>query len=390
MTLFGRLVFSVATCLWAGTALGLDVKITYLERVVAKPPTLSNLDQRPDDLGASGAALAIADNSTTGRFLGHNYVLDSVLVDEGEDFIQAAREALANSPYVVVNAPAQDLLALADLAEAETALLFNTAATGNDLRSENCRANVLHTSVSRAMLADALSQFAVRKRWTDWALITGPRDGDKAFAQAIQRSAEKFGIRIIGNRDWTFDADMRRSAAQEVPLFTQDFDDHDMMIVADEINDFARYIQYNTWAPRPLGGSWGAQPTGWSGSVEQHGAVQLQNRFRELAGRDMQSTDYAALLAVRTIGEAVTRTNSANVSDLRAYILSDAFELAAFKGRPLSFRKWNGQMRQPIPIAHPGAVIALAPLEGFLHQRSELDTLGLDAPETACNAFEME
>ena len=55
--------------------------------------------------------------------------------------------------------------------------------------------------------------------------------------------------------------------------------------------------------------------------------------------------------------------------------------------RALSFRAWNGQLRQPVFLLWPGAVVATAPLEGFLHQRTEMDTLGLDQPESACKAM---
>jgi ABC transporter substrate binding protein (PQQ-dependent alcohol dehydrogenase system) len=121
--------------------------------------------------------------------------------------------------------------------------------------------------------------------------------------------------------------------------------------------------------------------------VEQWGAVQLQNRFEQTAGRDMRSRDYAAWTAVRAIGEAVTRTGSADPATLRDYMLSDAFQLDGFKGRGLSFRSWNGQLRQPIAVANARALVTLAPVEGFLHQRNETDTLGLDEPESQCHAF---
>ena len=102
----------------------------------------------------------------------------------------------------------------------------------------------------------------------------------------------------------------------------------------------------------------------------------------------MTSLDYAAWAAMRTLGEAATRTNSTDPKTLRDYILSDAFELAGFKGRALTYRHWNGQLRQPIAIAHPRALVAQAPLEGFLHQTNELDSLGLDRPESKCEAFQ--
>jgi len=385
-----NLMLFLAWPLWA-VAQTLDVPIVYLERIVPAPPTLSNLDAKPDDLGQAGAELGLQDISTTGKFLGNAYELRVIRVGADEDFAAAAQDALSTAPFIIANAPARDILALADLAadlaDADRALIFNAATPDINLRDQDCRANILHTLPSRAMLADALSQFAVKKRWTNWAMIQGPRPEDQRFSDALAHSAAKFGIDITDTKDWTFDADLRRSAAQEVPLFTQDFDDHDLLIVADETNDFARYVQFNTWLPRPLAGSWGITPTAWSASVEQHGAAQLQSRFTELAGRPMQAEDYAAMLAMSAIGEAVTRTKSADPQTLRNYMLSADFELGGFKGRPLSFRDWNGQMRQPIPLAHPGAVVALAPLEGFLHQFNELDTLGIDRPTSSCTAF---
>jgi ABC transporter substrate binding protein (PQQ-dependent alcohol dehydrogenase system) len=55
-----------------------------------------------------------------------------------------------------------------------------------------------------------------------------------------------------------------------------------------------------------------------------------------------------------------------------------------YKGQRLSFRAWDGQLRQPMLLAHGDGIAEIAPLEGFLHQRSALDTLGYDLPETGC------
>ncbi len=101
----------------------------------------------------------------------------------------------------------------------------------------------------------------------------------------------------------------------------------------------------------------------------------------------MRSRDYSNWAAIRSVGEAVTRIRSVDPSAIRAYLLSSEFELAGFKGSPLSYRKWNGQMRQSVQLVHPEAVVATAPIEGFLHPVTELDTLGADAPETRCKNF---
>ena len=366
----------------------IQVNVTYLRFAMPPPPVLSNLDPVPADKGIAGAGLALNDNATTGRFLGHKYALETIEVAPGEDLTGAARKALSKSSLLILDMPREQLLQVADLPQAQSALLFNAAAPDVALRDDECRANLLHTLPSNAMRADALMQFVRFKRWNDLALITGPHPGDLAFATALKSSASKFGLSIDAEKPWNFDADMRRDAAREVPLFTQDLGEYDLLLIADETHDFGRYVAYNTWIPRPVAGSEGLVPATWSPVIEQWGAAQLQSRFRDLAGRDMRPVDFAAWAAFRSIGEAVTRTGSNDPGALRDFLLSPDFELAGFKGRPLSYRTWNGQLRQPIPLVTDRAVVAQAPLPGYLHQRSEMDTLGLDRPESACTAFE--
>ena len=381
---------TLALCLsLCGPALAeVDLAIGWLKVEVPPPPTLSDLDPAPADLGIAGARVALAENMTTGQFLGQDYRLIEARVATDGDVAGVARDLLGQTRFVVIDAPADALLAIADLPEAADALLFNAAASDMALRDGECRANLLHTMPSDAMRTDALAQFLVLRRWTDVVMVTGTYPQDVTFAEAMRRSLTKFGLSLAAEKTWAFDADMRRAASQEIPLFTQDFGKYDVLIVADEVHDFGRYLLYNTWMPRPVIGSEGLTAIAWSPVIEQWGAAQLQNRFVESAGRGMTAHDYAAWAAVRTLGEAVTRTSSGEVEVLRSFILSEAFELAGFKGRPLSYRDWNGQLRQPIALAHPRALVATAPLEGFLHQTNEMDSLGLDRPESRCEAFE--
>lgn len=379
---------TILASLAASTALaGIDVPIAYLEMEIERPPVLTNLDPVPDDLGRMGVALGLADNATTGGFMGHNYSVSDVVVPLGDDWLEAARAVLADHRIVVVNAPAEALLALADLPEAEGALLFNASAESEALREAECRANLLHTMPSYGMRADALMQFLITKRWSDLVMITGQREGDMEFAEALRNSATKFGARIRAEKEWDMSSDMRRNIGQEFPVFTQDFPSHHVMLVADEAGDFGPFLEFNAWEPRPVAGSAGARPDAWSDRVEAYGAAQLQLRFKRLADRPMGAVDYAAWAAVRSVGEAVTRLNSNDATEIRDYILGDAFELAAFKGAAITYRDWNGQMRQPMPVATKTALVAMTPMPGFLHEVSTLDTLGRDRPETACNAF---
>ncbi|WP_299781353.1 ABC transporter substrate-binding protein [uncultured Roseobacter sp.] len=370
------------------TAAEVTLNTNYLHVEIPLPPILSNLDPIPENIGLAGVLTGLKDNQTTGRFLDQKYELTETYVPEGEDPLVAAKALLATSPYLILNAPAEVQMAIADLPEAQGALIFNTSSGSISLRDGECRTNLLHTLPSDAMRTDALAQVFVKKRWTDLVMITGTHPQDVAYAQAVRQSLTKFGLDLAGEKEWAFDADMRRNASQEVPLFTQDFGDYDAMILADELHDFGRYVLYNTWEARPVTGSEGLSAVTWSPVIEQWGAAQLQSRFEKANDRQMTSVDYAAWAAMRTLGEAVTRTNAADPETLRNYILSDAFELAGFKGRPLTYRDWNGQLRQPIAIVHPRALVAQAPLDGFLHQVNELDSLGLDRPESTCEAFQ--
>ncbi len=367
----------------AAPAAALEVHVTYLERQTVRPPVLSNLDERPEDLGIAGARLATVDNASSGKFLGHDYRLSLVRLAP-EEALDPAR--LGEAGLILADAPPADLIALADALP--EALIFNATSRDDDLRAEGCRANILHTTPSDAMLADALAQFVAARRWDDLALITGPRDSDAALAETYRRALGKFGAGIDREKVWPFEADLRRSAGAEVPLFTQALGEYDLLLIADAADDFARYIPFNTWLPRPVAGSAGLRAMGWAPVVEQAGAAQLQGRFAELAGRNMTPEDFGAWIAMRSIGEAVTRTGKSDAAGIRGHILSDDFQLAAFLGRPLSYRGWDGQLRQPVPLVTADALVAQAPLEGFLHEVNEMDTLGVDRRESECRAFD--
>jgi ABC transporter substrate binding protein (PQQ-dependent alcohol dehydrogenase system) len=109
----------------------------------------------------------------------------------------------------------------------------------------------------------------------------------------------------------------------------------------------------------------------------------LQNRFVALNKRRMTARDGQAWAAARMIGEAASRKHN-DPNAMLAYFKSADFTLAAFKGQRLTLRDWNLQLRQPILLADGRVIVSVSPQEGFLHQVSELDTLGYDRPETKC------
>lgn len=381
-----RLLFCLAAAF--GVAAGasandLQVRIGYLAHLPPRGPLLSNVIPEPADAGRRGAELAIIDSNSTGRFLKQQFELQSAESAETSDVLAAAeRLHQAGIRLFVVNAPAATLRQLSE--RLPDSLLFNAGSADDGLRREQCLGNVLHTLPSRAMLADALAQFLAVRKWTRWLLVTGTTADDIAYADALKRAAKRFGHKIVAEKPWSFDNDQRRSAQAEMPLFTQ-ASEYDVVLVADERGDFGEYLPYNTWYPRPVAGTQGLTPTAWHKTVETFGAAQLQKRFEALAGRWMNDRDFAAWMAVRSIATGVTKLRAAEPQGIRHRLLNEQLPLDGFKGRKLSFRPWNGELRQPIALVHPRALVSTSPQDGFLHPHNEMDSLGYDRPEVSCD-----
>ncbi|WP_289150733.1 ABC transporter substrate-binding protein [uncultured Salipiger sp.] len=378
----------------AGGAEAVDVRAGVLRVDYPALLPISRYDLRPDDLAFAGAVLADEDNATTGRFMGHSFETTTLAVPP-----EGATEALAGLlddgvRYIVVDAMGEELAALSDQAAEAGALVFNARAADVDLRSESCRANLLHIAPSYAMQAEAVAQFAVWKQWKRWLLVSGSNPADRALAEAYRHAARKFGAQIVEEREFEDTGGSRRTDSghvlvqRQLPTFMQRTEPHDVVIAADATDYFAAYLPYHLWTPRPVMGSAGLRPVTMHGAHEAWGATQFQTRFEKLARRHVQEEDYNTWLALRVLGEAVTRTGSADPAEIEDYVLSDAFELAAFKGQKVTFRPWNGQLRQPILLYDGRITVSVSPQEGFLHQVSPLDTLGLDRPESSCTAFD--
>lgn len=355
-----------------------------------RPVPISRLDLPAGDEGFMGARLATEDNATTGRFLGHTYALHKAAALP-EDAIDALDDLIAQgAQFIVAIAEADDLLRLADHAAGREVLLLNVSAPDDRLRGADCRANVLHVTPSRRMLADGLAQYLAWKRWTRWVLVYGSHPRDREKAEALRGAARRFGARIVSELEFEDAGGARRSdtghvlVQSQIPTFMQGAREHDVVVVADESEVFGVYLPYRGWTPRPVAGDAGLRATAWHAAHEGFGATQLQRRFESLAGRRMTDLDYEAWAALRAVSEAVTRTGSAEPATILDYLLSEDFELAAFKGMPLSFRPWSRQMRQAVMLGDGRNVVSISPQETFLHQRTRLDTLGVDEAESAC------
>jgi ABC transporter substrate binding protein (PQQ-dependent alcohol dehydrogenase system) len=353
--------------------------------------TISLLDKPPRDDGLAGAKLAINDNTTTGQFIGQQFELTDIAVRADDDAVTALTTLVARGiTLILTDVPADLLLRLAAAGGAKQVTLFNIKAQDDALRQQDCRNNLIHVAPSRAMLADALAQYLVWKKWSRWVLAYGSHPDDALLADAYRRAAKRFGARIVKEVEYKDTGGARQTDSgvvqtqQQMPVFTQGLPDYDVLVTADESEVFANYLPFRTWDARPVVGSAGLRPVSWDPSSESWGGTQLQDRFVRMAHRRMTPLDMQAWTAVRMIGEAASRSRSTDPAKIMQDMTSADFGIAAYKGQKLSLRDWDWQLRQPILLADGRTVVSVSPQPGFLHQVTELDTLGFDRPETKC------
>ncbi len=339
----------------------------------------------PSGRALGAAQLALEDASFAMQAAG--FEQSRVIAAEAPDLagLSAALDGLIKRGvrHVVLELPAAGVVQVTAAARGKDLLLLNAAAPEDALRAAQCAPYLLHTLPSHAMQADALAQVLVARKWNKPLLLQGPLAQDQLLAAAFARSAKRFGLKPVAQRPFKISGDPRERELGNARLLTAGLD-YDAVVVLDSAGEFARELPYRTVLPRPVVGSNGLTAQAWSSWYERHGAPQLNRRFFKRTSRVMGSYDWAVWLATRAIAEVVSQDAKAGVAQQLKALKQGSVTVDGYKGQALSFRAWDGQLRQPLMLAHGNGVVELAPVEGFLHPKSVLDTLGFDAAETGC------
>ncbi|MEM9592302.1 MAG: ABC transporter substrate-binding protein [Pseudomonadota bacterium] len=378
----------------------MPIDIGYLREDVERPTPASRLDIEPENAGIAGAEMGVKENNAGGRFRGHLYGLSVETAKSPDEAVDALKKLYdSGHNYIVVDASAPTLLKLSDWAKDKEILLFNIRAEDVSLRQENCRANIMHVVPDRYMLADALAQYLVKMEWTDWLVVHGSTDADVAYLDAVKRAAKRFGGNIVDVREYVDVSGGRRDGVGPIPPAAPHKEanadkaafavaDYDVIVVADEGQLFGPLMPYRGGGkPRIVAGTTGLMATTWSRGHEKWGAKQANNNFQKTNKRLKLPIDHMAYVATRTIGEAVTRKPKNDFDTVSEFIRGPDLQLAPFKGRKQQFRPWDGQFRQPILIATEQVPVSVSPQRGFphaSHPEIEVDTLGIDEPESVC------
>lgn len=347
--------------------------------------TYANIMLRPAIDPFQGAETALRDGRILGRALKLKFELERVEGIDAAALLAGLEQLYADRTvrFFLVDAPGEVVAKLAEATRGRDLLLVNVSAPDDVLRAQACAPHLLHVAPSRAMLTDALAQYAVLKQWENILVLQGPRPEDRTLAESFTRSATRFGAKIVEVREFVPTNDPRQREENNIVLLSSG-PDYDAVFVADTVGEFGRYFPYQIALPRPVIGSVGLVPDAWHWAFERHGAPQLNQRFERLAGRRMTSYDWAAWAGVRVLVEATARAGSPEFEAVEAFLKGSDLTFDMYKGSPGSFRTWNNQLRQPILLHTHDAVIARAPIEQFLHPTNYLDTLGADQPESKC------
>jgi ABC transporter substrate binding protein (PQQ-dependent alcohol dehydrogenase system) len=299
--------------------------------------------------------------------------------------LDAARAAAvaaekAGAAMLLTDLPTDWTLAVADAVKVP---VLNLSDEADRLRQQDCRARLFHVIPSERMRSDALAQTLVSRKWSKLLLLVGPTAQDQLRAATVQASIKRYGLQVVASKPFKLSADPRERDLAN-PLLLTAGTGYDAVWVVDSDGEFARSLPYRTVLPRPVVGDAGLVALAWHAQFERFGAPQVSRRFAKAAKRPMTAQDWASWMAGKAlVAVAIAAPKGPAVAWAQALTKTP---LDGSKGTVLSFRPWDGQLRQPMLLSDGQGVISQAPIEGLLHPTNVLDTLGADAPEKSCKA----
>ncbi len=384
------LLLALAWAQQLATAATLTVGVLGLEDDARYQPRRleHNYPAQPGGRALEGAAVAVEESAPELDAVGHKLVLRSFLAANSADLPRVvAQMNAAKLQYVLLDLPDSEMKSALASASAAlgSALIFNIGSGLDALRGTACMANLLHTYPSEAMRSDALAQYLAARSWNQALVLYGPRAQDKLQLEAWLRSAKRYGIKTAKQTAFKLSTDPREREQSNVRLLTND-KSYDVVEVIDSDGEFARGVPFNTQWPRPVLGANGLVALAWHPQWGLNGGPQLSRRFMRSAHRPMTGQDWAAWAAVKAVVAVLSEKPKSSVTEQLKLLRSGQVAVDGFKGPRLTFRAWDGQLRQPVFLAHADGVAAVAPFDGVMHPTEVLDTLGVDEKESPCTA----
>lgn len=344
-----------------------------------------------------GAELGAAEAAQLAGLLGSRFELATRAADGARD-ARAAAAALFEQDDVTAVAGGLDEAsadAIGAEADAHGRLFLNVGAPDDSLRGARCRRHAFHVQASAAMYADALAAWlAGEQGLTRWTFIDGGASDDAAYARARAALLAQNGESVarLAVSDSASAAAALSAIARSSPQVTW------VLLRGEARADFARRYRDAGLAPTlafglpsdvpiwaiPAESRLGLWPVLWHPRLFRYGAEQVTDRFQDRFAEPPDSVAWAAWMAAKILAEGALRARSVDGSALAAYLEGRRAQFDGHKGRSLTFRPWDHQLRQPVYLvrARPSGA---APRETFEHV-AELP-LGEPGPDTSSPEF---
>ncbi len=317
-----------------------------------------------------GATLGAEEAARTAELLGRTFELVTVRTADREGVEDAVRRLVAErGVYAIIGgADERSFAALSDAAERHGVLFLNAGCADPVVRDEHCRRHTLHVAASAAMYVDALAQWlAGEAGLRRWCFVSAATPSATAVYERARRALEAQGGEAVGRIEVGAGPDDFGALLRDVERTGADLVFVDL--AGEERRRFLEH--YSAAAPgfevtgpfedpaesgegvaRPRVGIW---PTLWHHTLRRYGATQLNERFWTRFELPMDAPGWAGWFAVKIAWEAVNRASAARGSELVRFLESERAAFDGHKGRPLSFRPWDHQLRQPVYLVKPAA-----------------------------------
>lgn len=359
-----------------------------------------------------GAELGAAEAARLAELFGKRFELVTVRAEDLESAAGAARGLVEDGRVFAVagGLGATSCFDLAELCERHGLLFFNVGCADDRLRRERCRRTTFSVEASTAMYVDALAGWLIGEAGLRrWHFVTESSDSATAVYRRARQALLEQGGDDLGNtvvRPGTVNHRPTLERLQRVRP--------DVAFLSLGMTPRAAFLtQYNQlgpafevagpsmstaqlWiaAPDTRAGIW---PTLWHHKLFRYGAQQLNDRFKDRSDRPLDARGWASWMAVKIMAETVLRAGTTETSRLVKFLEEDGAHFDGHKGKRLSFRSWDHQLRQPVYLvrARSGAQDAWDAFEGVAElplgrpgpertSQELLDQLGDLESETEC------
>lgn len=318
----------------------------------------------------NGALLAWDDVETWARSTGAHLELFQASAPSPEAARRAAeRLVLVEGVQVLIGGlGAGQAAVLADVAQRHDVLFVNVGSSDLLVRS-TCDPRTFHVEASAGMYLDAMVARSAAAGDRSWFLVHLDDEEGWARAERMRSAVDRHGRggslvgtsavpenhplyrdQLIAAREAGADAlVLALGAVDQIAFLAQQSSLDAALPVIPYPDPLTQAREYMAAAVRLAGDTAIVERVAlWEATLQEDGADDLNERFASRYANPMDPYGWAAYAAVVIVYQAHLETGSADPATLAAYLRAPETTFDLHKGMPLSFRSWDGQLRQPL------------------------------------------